>query len=244
MDVVITREILSKYQRTFTFLLRLFRGASPARDLTVDSNSHAIHTAETVMRIVYRCMFKSTSPVFSYAPKAEEMLLSLRFQIQAFMTAFVTYVFDSVIGSHFDAYLQRISELRDMVAAADLREHCGREITNVFALRDSHSELLDRILRGCLLRTVQRAAGGALRELLELILRFGILVTNLRRGVIQEAEAAEDLTELYTLFQTQMLLFVSLDTGERGGARINCLDDRSGSFRRCMPRNRLTKARR
>lgn len=163
------------------------------------------------MRIIYRCTFKSTNPAFTYAPKAQEMLLSLRFQIQAFVTAFVTYAFDSVIGAEFDAYLQRISELRSAVVV-DLAGSSEDEIPNIFVLRDTHSELLDRILRGCLLRTAQRQAGDALREMLELILRFGTLITNLQRGVIKEADGVEDLVELYATFQTQMFFFVSLVT--------------------------------
>jgi Gamma tubulin complex component C-terminal len=148
----------------------------------------------------------------------------------------VAYVFDSVIGGNFDTYLQRISELRDTIAADGLAEYSEDELTSVFALRDSHSELLDRILRGCLLRTVQRVAGDALRELLELILRFGVLVTNLRRGAIREAHGAEQLSELYIMFQTQMLFFVS-------NHACTCLPlvqeftawaDRSRPFKRCM----------
>lgn len=124
----------------------------------------------------------------------------------------MTYVFDSVIGGNFDAYLRRISELRNTVAAEDFPIRSEQEFTSVFALRDSHSELLDRILRGCLLRTPQRVAGDALQELLQLILRLGVLVTNLRRGTVREAAGAEELSELYGLFQTQMLFFVSPST--------------------------------
>jgi len=163
-----------------------------------------------VARITYRSAFKSEGPVFQYAPQAQELLVRLRFQIQAFVTSFVTYVFDSAIGGNFDPYMRRIAELRGDVAdenpAPGDSEH---EITDVFSLEESHSNLLDRILSGCLLRTAQRVAGDALRNLLELALQFGILVTNIRRGVVREADGAEELQELHKVFQKQMLAFVS-----------------------------------
>lgn len=148
----------------------------------------------------------------------------------------MTYVFDSVIGANFNAYLRQVSELRNTVATDDFTNNSEREFTSIFALRDSHSELLDCILRGCFLRTPQRAAGDALREILELILRFGALVTNIRRGTVREAAGAEDLSELYGLFQTQMLFLVSDSISLiRVAYEFNSslLDDRSRPFKQC-----------
>ena len=155
-------------------------------------------------------MLKSGGPVFPYAPLAQDLLVRLRFQIQAFVTALVTYVFDSAIGGNFDKYLRRIAELRDGFVDESLaRNRSDHEVTDVFSLAESHSNLLDRILSGCLLRTVQRTAGDALRNLQELVLKFGVLLINVRRGFVQEAQGADDLQELYEAFQQGMFSFVS-----------------------------------
>ena len=167
-------------------------------------------TAESVARIAFRSTFKSDGPVFPYAPRAQDLLVRLRFQIHAFVTGFVTYIFDCAIGGNFDTYMRRIAELRDGFAdgslAGDDAEHL---VTDVFSLAESHSDLLDRILSGCLLRTVQRAAGDALRDLLELVLQFGRLLINVRRGIVRGPQGAEELQELHALFQERMRSFVS-----------------------------------
>ncbi|KAF8574120.1 hypothetical protein K439DRAFT_1624581 [Ramaria rubella] len=198
LDVVITPDILSKYH------------------------------PETVSRIAYRNIHKYNSPnanpLFAYTPKAHGTLLALRFQMQAFITAFTAYVFDSVIGAEFDAWMLRLESLRQVNAerregvgddgndesrSDDLEPECDaeNEITDIFALRDSHSALLDDILSGCLLRSAQRGAGDALRSLFELVLQFGALTMGLQNDV-GEVEGAERLAELNVAFQRQICVFI------------------------------------
>jgi hypothetical protein len=173
-----------------------------------------------VARMAYRCTFKFSessssptprTPVFSYSPKANAMLVCLRFQIQAFVTSYAGYIFDSAIGANFDSYLERISDRdndKDIMARIQVNAEQEHDVTSVFALRDLHSQLLDRILSGCLLRTAQRAAGDALRDLLDVVLQFGALVVDLRGGAVGESEGAQRVEEVYWLFRKKMFRFV------------------------------------
>ncbi|KIJ50502.1 hypothetical protein M422DRAFT_224566 [Sphaerobolus stellatus SS14] len=186
INIVLSPEILSKYQRAFTFILRVFR-------------------VETTLRLSYRCLFHSKIPLFPYSSQARSIAFNLRFQMQSFVMAFGNYVFDTIIAGNFDNYLQTISELR---SALEEQEMLQNGIANIFELRASHSQLLDRILSGCLLRGVQRQAGDTLKNLFDTILSFGSLIENLYYGRIREGSAAVELSELNATYQSQMHRFI------------------------------------
>jgi len=78
----------------------------------------------------------------------------------------------------------------------------------VFALADAHSVMLDSILSACLLRSGQKAVGDLLRGVLELVLELGILAGDLKRGRLEEYEAAPLLEDLYATFRGKMSTLV------------------------------------
>ena len=79
----------------------------------------------------------------------------------------------------------------------------------MFALAERHSEVLDDILGACLLRSSQKAAGEVLRGILDTVLKFGILMSDLAAHRVQEYEAAAPLEDLYELFRRRCIALVS-----------------------------------
>ncbi|KAJ4483487.1 gamma-tubulin complex, DGRIP91/SPC98 component protein [Lentinula aciculospora] len=179
LDVVITPDILSKYQRVFSFHLRILRV------------QHAIHA---VLR-----MSSSTSPfVFGTLSSSRKMLLHFRFIAQSFVSNLVAYVYDTAIAGNLDPFLARLKKT-GMSSGMMYTEY-----PDVFSLAEAHSAVMDAILTACLLRSGQRIAGGMLRDALELVLDFTVLVGDLYRGRIEEYQAASVLEDLYIRFQKKM----------------------------------------
>ncbi|KAJ3868300.1 gamma-tubulin complex, DGRIP91/SPC98 component protein [Lentinula novae-zelandiae] len=177
LDVVITPDILSKYQRIFSFLLRILRV------------QHALHA---VLR-----MSTSASPyVFGTLASSRKMLLHFRFIAQSFVANLVEYVYDTAIAGNLDPFLARLEEVDSGTTHA--------RYSDVFSLAEAHSGVMDDILTACLLRSGQRIAGGALRDSLELVLDFTVLVGDLYRGRIEEYQAASVLENLYIQFRNNM----------------------------------------
>jgi len=159
------------------------------------------------MRLAYRCLHDSTQTLFSYSPKARSAAFSLRFGMQNFVMTFASYIFDTIIGTNFDGFLLMISDLRSSVSKQEIPDN---GITNLFELKATHSQLLDRIVGGCFLRGVQWSAGNTLKDLFDLILRFASIIESHHSGTVQEAEAALHLAELVITFDNVMCRFVSL----------------------------------
>lgn len=111
------------------------------------------------------------------------------------------YVFDTAIGGNVDPFLARLAP-----PAADNE---APAFPDVFALAKAHSLLMDDVLSACLLRSGQRAAGYLLRQALELVLEFAVLVGDLKTGTLQEYQAAPLLEDLARRFRAKMAALVS-----------------------------------
>ncbi|EGO25726.1 hypothetical protein SERLADRAFT_448663 [Serpula lacrymans var. lacrymans S7.9] len=186
LDVIITPEILSKYQRMFAFLLRLMR-------------------VESAIRADFRMSRKRTEPLFPTLTSSNKLFLHFRFVAQTFVNALSAYVYDVAIGGNYDVFLSRI------VAAQSYETPDSDDgFSDVFALASSHSAVLDDILSACLLRSGQRAVGDLLRKTLELVLEFSILTGDLKSGRLQEYQAASLLEDLFQLYCKKMSTLVKV----------------------------------
>jgi hypothetical protein len=129
------------------------------------------------------------------------MVNHFRFAAHAFVSALASYVYDSAIRSQLDAFLA------DVVRHASRRPHAGAarsaHFTDVFALADYHSAVLDDILFACLLRSGQRVAAVTMQRCLETILELGVLMGKLRLRQIEEYQAAPELEALWDTFCRQ-----------------------------------------
>ncbi|KAK0213089.1 gamma-tubulin complex, DGRIP91/SPC98 component protein [Desarmillaria ectypa] len=187
LQVLITPEILAKYQRLFTFLLRLMR-------------------VEHAITAVFRMTRSLDAPLFPTLSAPKKKLLHLRFISHSLVSALCQYTCDTAIGGNFDTFLERLSPH----ASPFLYDGEPSGFSDVFALARAHSALLDDILSACLMRSSQRQAGDLLRDFLELILEFSILAGQLRRRSLEEYQAALLLDDLYTRLRKKMSIFTSV----------------------------------
>lgn len=147
----------------------------------------------------------TTIPIFQTLATARKLTLHFRFVAQSFVTAISGYVFDTVIGGNFGPFLAELVQ--------DHREDKARRhgrFSDVFELAKRHSDLLDDILSACLIRSGQRAAGDLLRQTTETVLEFAVVIGELRRGRLQEYEAAPMVEDLFAKFRGEMTTLVRL----------------------------------
>ncbi|KZT19907.1 hypothetical protein NEOLEDRAFT_1172809 [Neolentinus lepideus HHB14362 ss-1] len=185
MDVLITPEVISKYQRMFAFLLRLMR-------------------VENAVRSLYRMTRRKSDPLFPTLASSNKLLLHFRFVAQSFVTVLATYVYDTAIRGNFDVLLSRLS------SAATLD---SESFPDVFALAEYHSSVMDDVLSASLLRSGQKAAGDLLRGCLEYVLDVSNLAGMLKENRREEYEAAPLLEDLYTSFNTRIAALVTVLRG-------------------------------
>jgi hypothetical protein len=75
-------------------------------------------------------------------------------------------------------------------------------------MAECHSSVLDDILSACLLRSYQRTAGDLLRNTLEVVLEFCVLVGDLKDGRVEEYQASSALEVLYASFRKKVSTLV------------------------------------
>ncbi|KAK7472513.1 hypothetical protein VKT23_000628 [Stygiomarasmius scandens] len=178
LEVIITSEILFKYQRMFTFLLRILR-------------------VEYALHAVYRMSVSTERPIFPTLASSYKLFLHFRFIAQSFISNLSGYVYETAIGGNFGPFL---ASLRPSAAKLDNRFR----FSDVFSLADAHSRLLNDILTACLMRTSQRAAGALLKDAMELVLDFTVLTGELYRGRMEEYQAAPLLENMHRQFRKKM----------------------------------------
>ncbi|KAK7005800.1 spindle pole body component [Favolaschia claudopus] len=176
LDILITPETLSKYHRMFAYLLRIIR-------------------VEHALAAVFRVCRAAARPLFPTLTSSSKLLLHLRFIAHSFVTRLSEYVFDYAIGGNFDPFVASLSE----------GFRGGAAFPDVFALSRAHSALMDDVLSACLLRSSQRSAGDLLRQALEIVLEFAVLVGDLKTGKLEEYQAAPLLADLASSFKSKML---------------------------------------
>ena len=148
--------------------------------------------------------------LFPTLTPSRKLLLHFRFIAQTFVSSLSGYVFDTAIGGNFDPFLARLS---GNSSAPDSPNVNGLGFSDVFDLAQRHSALLDDVLSACLLRSGQRGVGDLLRQCLELVLEFTVVVGELHRERLQEYQAAalvEDLFRRFTVKTTTLVCYVHI----------------------------------
>ncbi|KAF7309776.1 Spindle pole body component [Mycena indigotica] len=177
LDILITPDILSKYQRLFTYLLRLLR-------------------VQHALGAVFRMTRSIDQPLFPTLAQTEKLVLHFRFIAQSFVQSLSSYVLDTAIGGNFEPFLTSVSPSR--------LNKFDSGFTDVFSLSKAHSQLMDDILAACLLRSSQRVAGDLLRQALQVVLEFAVLIGERWEGRLKEYQAAPLLEELIGRFKRKM----------------------------------------
>ncbi|KAH8828353.1 Spc98 family-domain-containing protein [Flagelloscypha sp. PMI_526] len=180
LDLFITQEVLSKYQRLSTFILRILR-------------------VEVALDAVFRMIRDHKQPPFPTLDRSRRILLHLWRSGITFIRSLSSYLFDVAIGIQFNAFFQELD------ASADEQ----RGFRDVFTLALGHSSLLDDVLSACLLRSAQGAVGDIIRQILELLLQVCVLVGDQKLGRVREAEAAETMETQAASFTKRMIIFTT-----------------------------------
>ncbi|GLB36953.1 putative spindle pole body component [Lyophyllum shimeji] len=195
LEVLITPDILSKYQRMFAFILRLMR-------------------VEHALMALFRMTRDTSNPIFPTLVSSRQLLLHFRFVAHSLISSLSSYVFDTAIRGNFDPFLARLSSSSDQGSFSD-----------VFALAKSHSAVLDDILTACLLRSGQRAVGTLLKSVMDLVLEFAVVVGERWRGRMEEYQAAPALEDVAKKFfgKMGMLMKVLKGLADKNGTLANAL---------------------
>ncbi|KAF5348737.1 hypothetical protein D9758_006819 [Tetrapyrgos nigripes] len=187
LEVVITPDILSKYQRMFTLLLRILRV------------EHALHA-------VFRMAISSDKPIFQTLASSRKLFLQFRFAAQSFITNFSEYVYDTAIGGNFDPFLASLRTVAD-------KNETHFRFSDIFSLAGVHSKVLNDMLTACLQRASQRVGATLLRDAMQIVLDFSVLAGELYRGRVEEYQAAPLLDNMYRQFRKKVANLIKLLQG-------------------------------
>lgn len=146
---------------------------------------------------------RASEPLFETLSASNQLLLHFRFVAQSFVTSLSSYIYDTAIGGNYDAFLAQVKYES---------QSSKRTFSDVFALADRHDAVMDDILSSCLLRSSQRAVSDSLRTCLQIVLDLCILAGEMKRGRLQEYEAAPRLEDLWRRFCRKIGSTVSIAT--------------------------------
>ncbi|KZT55876.1 hypothetical protein CALCODRAFT_484411 [Calocera cornea HHB12733] len=180
--VILSDNVVWKYRRIFSFLLRVLR-------------------ADSVVRTIFHPSFHEH--LFPASAQHTRLLYRTRFLAQSFVASLVDYLFDTAIRSPWDAFSTRLTQVRESNAR-------DPELQDVFAVAAYHDAVMDSILEGCMLRSHQAKLAGRLKACLRTILLLGQLVLDRRRGTISEEHGRERLGMLADEISTDIQKLIEL----------------------------------
>lgn len=108
LNILISDEVLHKYQRIFAFILRLLRGEYPETLLSIP-NTETTSSVESALKSVFRISRNTADPIFQNLPQSRQLFLHFRFIAQSFVGGLSSYVFDTAIAGNCDPFLARVS---------------------------------------------------------------------------------------------------------------------------------------
>jgi len=130
LDVVITADVLSKYQRVFSFILRLLR-----------------------VQNALSALFRMTHgpPLFPTLTSANNLLLRFRFAAQSFVSVLASHVPDVAVRGNVDPFLARLTPgtFTDVFELADAHSNMMDDVLSACLLR-SNQRTAGEALRGCM----------------------------------------------------------------------------------------------
>lgn len=189
LDVVITNDVLERYERVSRLLLRGARLCWVVRSLLTDGSRNVLRQRRRNGGIVQRFKIESHH--------------------------FVTTIFSHFSNSINEIWIAFENQLDAIEAQLDSYE-VGRKLDGILGVRTLHEDALDRILAACLLRKRQGKVMGLLEEILGMVLKFAGLLRRASEGRSQKESAAEDdkaVEELYALFKRKCRVFTTVIRG-------------------------------
>lgn len=150
-----------------------------------------------------------SNPPFPTLARPRKIVLHFRFIAQSFISTLSSYVFDTAIGGNFDPFLAQLASSTSFTDTDASTSVEASRFTDAFELASAHSNLLDRILTACLLRSGQKVVADLLGQALDLVLEFCVVVGELQRRRLKEYEAEEMVEGVYAKLRARMATFVS-----------------------------------
>ncbi|KAI9442428.1 Spc98 family-domain-containing protein [Lactarius indigo] len=130
LDVVITADVLSKYQRIFSFILRLLR-----------------------VQNALAALFRMTrgGPLFPTLTSVNNLLLRFRFAAQSFVSVLASHVPNVAVRGNVDPFLARLTPgtFTDVFELADAHSDVMDDVLSACLLR-SNQRTAGEALRGCM----------------------------------------------------------------------------------------------
>ncbi|CAG8520510.1 12905_t:CDS:10, partial [Acaulospora morrowiae] len=240
INVIITPNVLQKYNTLFTFLLRVLR-------------------LSIVVRHIYRLSHDRCNPVDNSDELAENIKLMHRFQFEAQQFVFTLhgYMFDIAISATWKHFMKRLNKISEESEFELPREHLwGRtsnsdaasyydgqsdtrseevddepegdavegDVKDLESLRAYHEHVLDRMFWQCLLETKQKPLAEFLNRILKVILEFAqqLRLRYRRYNSEQREEYWNEIKTLYIKFRkyTAKLVNCLMEYEEKGGGRL------------------------
>lgn len=158
------------------------------RHLTGSAVQHACNA-------LYRMTRDARAPLFQTHAGVNRQLLHFRFMAHNFVETLVSYVFDVAIRGNYDAFLDRLDA--PTVPFSDIS-----------AVAEEYSGMLDNVLSACLLRSSQRSIADLLRGLLELVLDLCTLCGEMRRSNLEEYKAVPIFEEVFARYRRRLTSLV------------------------------------
>ncbi|PSN71555.1 hypothetical protein BS50DRAFT_518713 [Corynespora cassiicola Philippines] len=156
--------------------------------------------------------------VVSHLPRAYANPTATLFRIEAhhFVTALSTYIFQSGIAAHWDAFTVFVDKVEEGLAEEDGKGELGSRVRyGIAALREAHDKCLDSIMFSLLLRNRQRKVMGLVEEIFGVILVFARVQVEEEKGRGENREL-ESVAELYAKLRGKVRVFVSVCRGLTG----------------------------
>lgn len=182
LNVIITPQTVEKYNRLFSFLLRVLR-------------------LNAATKRIYRLWLSDGS---------SPALHKVRFQIDQFVTHFISYVFHTAVGATWKGFMDRLERMR---TGRGYDDDLFKTMDPVMLGR-YHEHVLDRMLFQCFLKRSQRPVRGVLNRVLQDILDMAV--------TLEQQPPDKQLSDLHQRFirHAQQFTEVLLKLHERGVGRL------------------------
>lgn len=206
LNAVITPTIIEKYNRVFTYLLKIVRVRTIVQDMQrlMHDRSSGSHPHDSV--------YHSIGP--------------LHFQIIQFLDALHGYIFDAVIAMNWEVYKQRLHELttvtkrkhRSESSAATKSNESDRFNVDLDTLKIYNEYFVELLLHQCILKKKQQGILRVVETLLTCALSLSAMLTDFDAVCYHDREPTENeikklhrhCSKLADRFHEQMTALVDL----------------------------------
>ncbi|PVI08718.1 hypothetical protein DM02DRAFT_621531 [Periconia macrospinosa] len=185
----------------------------PPSPLNLVISTSSLEKYDTIFKFLLRLL--RLLFVVARLPRQYPDIESRYFRVEAhhFVTTLSTYIFQTGIAEHWDAFNSYLSTLERRLSDEDIASELGTYVTeSLGSLRDAHEKCLDSILFSLLLRNRQRKVMALVAEIFELVLLFA-------KKQNPELKVKESAKDLYVNLRGKIRVFLDVCrqlTGKKG----------------------------